>query len=442
MPESTSKPNIDLTSTVALVTGGSNGIGAAVVTRLNGAGATVIIVDLESTEASATHLIASLPSPQNAVFMPANVADWVQLRSVFSAVRTRFGRLDFVIANAGTMEYQPVLEDSFDEQGELEEPRDAYRVIDVNLKGSLNTLKLALHHLKSTPNASPLISRSITLLASTAGYFDGAGTTAYTSSKHGVVGLLRSSQSEAAKHNIRINAIAPFFTTTHLTSGISAQWVAAGLEVNTPEAVAGVIVDVATDAGRSGEGVLVAGRYVRELEGARMGVLGGWVGEDVREFMGRAAGLFERIGGQQPQQPQQVQQKQEEEDGDREVQPAAKKQATAYIKTKKGTSVHCWIQNDQWPAALFQSNANGLKGLQRRNADELSTPATRSSSYSGQMCVLFLKAHGSFLRGHKDGILDEDEKLCQDLIAHDCATPQGTIFDKETFAYLQDRMRE
>jgi NAD(P)-dependent dehydrogenase (short-subunit alcohol dehydrogenase family) len=139
MSESTSNTNFDLTSTVALVTGGSNGIGAAVVTRLNSAGATVIIVDLESTESSAKTLISSLNLPQNAVFMPANIADWVQLRSVFSAVQTKFGRLDFVIANAGTMEYEPVLEDTFDSEGELEEPRDAYRVIDVNLKGSLNS---------------------------------------------------------------------------------------------------------------------------------------------------------------------------------------------------------------------------------------------------------------------------------------------------------------
>jgi NAD(P)-dependent dehydrogenase (short-subunit alcohol dehydrogenase family) len=161
-------------------------------------------------------------------------------------------------------------------------------------------LKLALHHLKSSsplPPTSPRISRSITLLASTAGYFDGAGTTAYTSSKHGVVGLLRSSQSEAAKHRIRVNAIAPFFTTTHLTSGIAEKWVAAGLEVNSPAAVAKIIVDVATDEKRSGEGVLVAGRFVRELENSRMGVLGGWVGEDVKEFMGRAGAFFEKIGG-------------------------------------------------------------------------------------------------------------------------------------------------
>jgi NAD(P)-dependent dehydrogenase (short-subunit alcohol dehydrogenase family) len=155
MPESTSNTNLDLTSTVALVTGGSNGIGAAVVTRLNSAGATVIIVDLESTKSSAKTLISSLPSPHNAVFMPANIADWVQLRSVFSAARTRFGRLDFVIANAGTMEHQHVLEDTFDEQGELEEPRDAYRVIDVNLKGSLNSMTCCPYP------SSPLLSATL-----------------------------------------------------------------------------------------------------------------------------------------------------------------------------------------------------------------------------------------------------------------------------------------
>jgi hypothetical protein len=43
--------------------------------------------------------------------------------------------------------------------------------------------------------------------------------------------------------------------------------------------------------------VLVAGRFVRELEASRMGVLGKWVGEDLKEFMGRAGEFFEKIGG-------------------------------------------------------------------------------------------------------------------------------------------------
>jgi NAD(P)-dependent dehydrogenase (short-subunit alcohol dehydrogenase family) len=112
-----------------------------------------------------------------------------------------------------------------------------------------------MHYLKSTPLDSP---RSIVLIASTAGYFDGAGTLAYTASKHGVVGLLRASQTEAERYNIRVNAVVPFFTMTHMTSGISDAWVRAGLEVNTPDAVA-ELIEAALLSTESGQGFLVSG---------------------------------------------------------------------------------------------------------------------------------------------------------------------------------------
>ncbi|CEJ57463.1 hypothetical protein PMG11_06154 [Penicillium brasilianum] len=225
--------------------------------------------------------------------MAADITDWAELRSVFQSVHQRYQRLDFVVANAGTMECEPILQDSYDADGRLEEPTEAYRTIDVNLKGTLNTLKLAIHYLKSIPLDS---SRSIVLVTSTAGYFDGAGTLAYTASKHGVVGLLRASQAEAEKHDIRVNAIAPFFTTTHLTSGISDAWVRAGLEVNTPDTVAESI-EAALLSTESGQGFLISGKYIRELEGTRLGLLSSWVGDDVAQHMGRAGEFFNNLGG-------------------------------------------------------------------------------------------------------------------------------------------------
>ncbi|KAL4867112.1 hypothetical protein BDV12DRAFT_186976 [Aspergillus spectabilis] len=271
-----------MSTKVAIVTGGSNGIGAATGAHLNRSGTTVIIVELASTERSAQELIAHLPSPSGALFFPADITDW------------HFNRLDLVIANAGTMEHTPILEDTYDENGELEAPTEAYRTVDTNLKGSLNTLKLAIHYLKSAPSDS---CRSIVLVASTAGYFDGAGTVAYTTSKQGVVRLLRSSQGEAVKHNIRINAIAPFFTTTHLTSGIADAWVQAGLLVNSPDSIAEDIVDTALESSKSGRAVLVTGKYVQDLEHTRMELLSSWVGDEVAEFMGRAGEFFSSIGG-------------------------------------------------------------------------------------------------------------------------------------------------
>lgn len=71
--------------------------------------------------------------------MPADITDWAELRSVFQTVQERYQRLDFVVANAGTMEHEPILQDTYDADGRLEEPTEAYRTIDVNLKGSLNS---------------------------------------------------------------------------------------------------------------------------------------------------------------------------------------------------------------------------------------------------------------------------------------------------------------
>lgn len=106
-----------------------------------------------------------------------------------------------------------------------------------------------MHHMRSSGG-------SVVMLASTSGYFGGTGVAAYVTSKHGVVGLMRACQAAAAKHGIRVNAVAPFFTPTHITASYAANWKDAGLEANTPEGVATVIVQTSLDEG-SGKCTLV-----------------------------------------------------------------------------------------------------------------------------------------------------------------------------------------
>jgi NAD(P)-dependent dehydrogenase (short-subunit alcohol dehydrogenase family) len=103
--------------------------------------------------------------------------------------------------------------------------------------------------------------KSILLVASTSSYFGGTGVAAYIASKHGVLGLLRASQTVAHKHGVRVNAIAPFLTPTHITAGFVQRWDEAGLEKNTPDRVAEAIALVALDPERQGNCVLV--RYIR-----------------------------------------------------------------------------------------------------------------------------------------------------------------------------------
>ena len=78
---------------------------------------------------------------------------------------------------------------------------------------------------------------SVILIASTSGYFGGTGVVSYISSKHGVVGLGRSSQRAANQLNVRVNIVAPFFTPTYITTGYSEEWKKRGLPANTVEDV-------------------------------------------------------------------------------------------------------------------------------------------------------------------------------------------------------------
>ncbi|KAH8892588.1 dehydrogenase with different specificitie, partial [Thozetella sp. PMI_491] len=274
-----------------IITGAANGIGAAAAALFNTHGATVVIADLEPCRAAAEAVIKTLPYPEKARYLPANILNWAQMKDLFKVVVAKTGGIDIVVANAAIMETSPVMDvAAVDELGEPLEPVEAYRVIDVNLKGTLNTLRLALHYMREKGG-------SVVMVASTSGYLGGTGVSAYVASKHGVVGLLRSTKGAAQKLGIRVNAIAPFFTPTHITGSYSEQWKASGMEANTPEGVAAVIVHTALDASKHGTCTLAAGNLRRELENTRQQLLPTWMGEDVVGLMETAGKFFESLGG-------------------------------------------------------------------------------------------------------------------------------------------------
>lgn len=121
-------------------------------------------------------------------------------------------------------------------------------------------LRLGLHYTKSSTSTAtdPQPTKSILLVASTSSYFGGTGVVAYIASKHGVLGLLRACQKVARSHGVRVNAVAPFLTPTHITEGFAHKWDEVGLEKNTPNRVAEAIAVVALDKEREGNFVLVS----------------------------------------------------------------------------------------------------------------------------------------------------------------------------------------
>ncbi|CAO2653233.1 Nn.00g026440.m01.CDS01 [Neocucurbitaria sp. VM-36] len=280
-----------------IVTGGASGIGAQTIRTYYSHGCNVIIADLPQAKDAANALISSLPDPKRALYHPTNIVNWEDMKGLFREAKARFGQVDIVVANAGLMESKGFFDFEEDENGELKEPSEAWRIIDVNLKGTMNTLRLAMHSMQSnTPDADGARG-SVVLIASTSGYFGGTGVVSYISSKHGVVGVARASQKVANQHSVRVNVVAPFFTPTYITTGYAEAWKERGLPANTVEGVASVIVSTSTDPSRKGHSVMVAGSLVKEIETARTALTKEWLGEGIADVMAKGGKFFEDMGG-------------------------------------------------------------------------------------------------------------------------------------------------
>jgi NADP-dependent 3-hydroxy acid dehydrogenase YdfG len=175
---------MELEGKVALVTGASGGIGAAVARRLHGSGASV---GLLSRQGDGLGL-------ERAVGLTCDVRDRAAVRSAVDAVAERFGHLDIAVANAGVGAYGSFLE---------LDPEQLEAIIDVNLKGTLYTAAATLPHLIEAREAD-FIS-----LASVAGLRGFPGEAVYNASKFGQVGFTRALDHELREHGVRSTCICP-----------------------------------------------------------------------------------------------------------------------------------------------------------------------------------------------------------------------------------------
>lgn len=128
-------------SKTVIVTGGTGGIGAQTVRTFHSHGCNVVIADLPFAKDAAESLISSLSDSSRAIYHPTNITSWNDMQSLFRQAKKTFGQVDIVIANAGLMESKGFFdfEGEEDENGELRESGEVSRVIDVNLKGTMNS---------------------------------------------------------------------------------------------------------------------------------------------------------------------------------------------------------------------------------------------------------------------------------------------------------------
>jgi 3-oxoacyl-[acyl-carrier protein] reductase len=187
---------------VAIVSGGSRGIGRAIVQRLTEAGAQVVLNYLQADSAAEEVLEFVRSTGGQAVAVRGDIASKeTSLKLVQEAVRT-FGKLDIVVANAGIWEGAPIQD--LDEQ--LWD-----RVLDANLKGTWAICHAAVPELKRRGSGV------ITIISSTAGQRGEAGYSNYAASKGGQISFAKSLASELAPQ-IRVNCVAPGWVDTELNS--------------------------------------------------------------------------------------------------------------------------------------------------------------------------------------------------------------------------------
>jgi SDR family mycofactocin-dependent oxidoreductase len=207
---------------VALITGAARGMGRSHAVRLAQAGADIIAVDIcrqidavaakLATPADLDETVRLVESEgRRVVARMADVRDRAALRAAVSDGVAELGRLDVVVANAGTFAVR--LDQPMDDAGRVA----IWKVtLDVNLSGVWNTIEVATPFIIDGGRGGSIVVISSTAALQTVAN-DDVAMTAYAVSKWGVTGLMKMTAGDLGKHNIRVNAVHPSGVDTPLT---------------------------------------------------------------------------------------------------------------------------------------------------------------------------------------------------------------------------------
>jgi len=230
---------ISLKDRIAVVTGGSRGIGRAIAMTLAASGATVV-VNYQRNAAAADETVAAITAADGAaISIQADVSVSADVERLFKTVLDQYGTVDILVNNAGITRDTLLLrmkEDDFD------------TVIDTNLRGVYLCTKAALRPMTRARSGR------IINITSVVGLIGNAGQSNYAAAKAGIIGFTRAVAREMASRGITVNAVSPGYIETELTAGLGEQVRAAILEaiplgrLGTPQDVANLVCFLASDA--------------------------------------------------------------------------------------------------------------------------------------------------------------------------------------------------
>ena len=192
-----------MNESVALVTGGSRGIGRAICLELARQGAAVAVNYAGNEQAAQETVEACRALGVQAEAFQADVSAPAACESLIAQVKERFGRLDILVNNAGVTRDGLLM---------TAKPEDFDKVLDTNLKGAYFCMKAAAKVMMRQRYGR------IVNLSSVVGLRGNPGQTGYAASKAGVLGLTKAAAKELASRNITVNAVAPGFIETDMTA--------------------------------------------------------------------------------------------------------------------------------------------------------------------------------------------------------------------------------
>jgi 3-oxoacyl-[acyl-carrier protein] reductase len=227
--------SLGLAGKVAIVTGGSRGIGRAVVDLLSSFGTKIAINYVRDEQAATATTQLARDRGAEAVAIQADVSELSAAERLVNETLQRFGRIDFLVCNAGIWEGGPV-------ESIAEELWD--RTFEINLKGTWSVCRAAVPIMKQQQAGR------IVIVSSTAGQRGEANVSNYAASKGGQISFMKSLAAELGPFGINVNCVAPGWVDTDMTSDTLAdntrletilQEIPKG-RVATPEDVAGPVV--------------------------------------------------------------------------------------------------------------------------------------------------------------------------------------------------------